>query len=287
MRPLTAGLIAGLIALSGVVLGLGASSSPAQAGTGHTFSGAPTDFILGTSEFTLTFNLAAQTPGGEVLTSKNVDPTGSWSITVPVQAGETQVVFLLRDAQDPSIVFGISAPQSITAGGETELEVLNFQEVEEKGKPDDGDGDGFDSVAAGGTDCDDSDASVFPGATEIAGDGIDQDCNGTDLPDGDGDGDGDGAGDGDGDGAGDGSGEQWEIELKAGGQFVFWQHGPVQAANVFGVVKIAWLWNAVAFSWTSFVPALGVVNFSANEGDFLWVVTFGALTLVIGEQGGD
>ena len=51
------------------------------------------------------------------------------------------------------------------------------------------DGDGFDDIAAGGTDCDDTDASIFPGATEIPDDGIDQDCDGSDLiVDADGDG---------------------------------------------------------------------------------------------------
>jgi hypothetical protein len=43
----------------------------------------------------------------------------------------------------------------------------------------DADGDGFASVDAGGSDCDDSDSDVYPGAEEIDDDGVDNDCDGT------------------------------------------------------------------------------------------------------------
>ena len=51
--------------------------------------------------------------------------------------------------------------------------------------------------AGGGSDCDDDSATVYPGAPEVAKDGIDQDCDGNDAYDSDGDGHDDIAFDGD------------------------------------------------------------------------------------------
>ena len=68
-------------------------------------------------------------------------------------------------------------------------------------QPDDGDADG---AIDGCGDCDPSDAAVWPGAPEVCGDGIDQDCSGADD---DGDFDGDGQPD-----DGDGDGSDWCVD---------------------------------------------------------------------------
>jgi len=52
----------------------------------------------------------------------------------------------------------------------------------------DEDADGFSGVQCGGSDCDDSDAAINPGATEVWYDGVDSDCDGGDDGDADGDG---------------------------------------------------------------------------------------------------
>lgn len=46
----------------------------------------------------------------------------------------------------------------------------------------DADADGYDATASGGTDCDDGDPEVHPGAAEVCGNGVDDDCVGGDTP---------------------------------------------------------------------------------------------------------
>ncbi len=71
------------------------------------------------------------------------------------------------------------------------------------------------------------------------------------------------------------------LSLNAGGQFLFWAFGAAQAADVFGTVKIAWLFDSTTINWTSFIPVLGITNFALSEGAVLWIVTDAALEIVL------
>ena len=82
------------------------------------------------------------------------------------------------------------SPDQALRRARTPAEVERRQELRPP-KPDDVDDDG-DGITENQGDCDDTDAAVHPGATEICGDGIDQDCNGSDLSCEDVDNDGDG-----------------------------------------------------------------------------------------------
>lgn len=81
------------------------------------------------------------------------------------------IVFLVLGL---SLIFGMSpvwgAPSWKDGGGS--------KPSDSGGKPVDADGDGFRS----NKDCDDSNPDIYPGAPEIPGDAIDQDCDGVDPP---------------------------------------------------------------------------------------------------------
>jgi bacillopeptidase F len=96
------------------------------------------------------------------------------------------VLALLRDAIPPA---GVEELEAALIGSATDIAAFGpdndsgYGIVNAVGAldllayPVDIDGDGYGPT----TDCDDNDASVYPGAPEIARDGIDQDCNGYDL----------------------------------------------------------------------------------------------------------
>ncbi len=124
--------------------------------------------------------------------------SGSTDVTLSVLGGQAAAYTL--DAYTSSPAAGASVPHTLTltptqwgdhgvsvlvedavSGGRVEVRVLAA--VQE-----DLDGDGYGSVQSGGDDCNDADAAINTGATEVWYDGVDQDCAGDDDYDQDADG---------------------------------------------------------------------------------------------------
>lgn len=82
-------------------------------------------------------------------------------------------------AEQPIVGFQLNSAGGIMLDGLPGLS--SRSETEETPFPEDTDDDG-DGFTENQGDFDDTDASIYPGAPEVCGDGIDQDCDGADLP---------------------------------------------------------------------------------------------------------
>ncbi len=94
-----------------------------------------------------------------------------------------------RNPESPSLdgavnlAFGHLSHDGLRCSPEVQAGVIPFLTV--KTTPyearHDRDGDGFQGRHWGGPDCDDDDGTAYPGAADICGDGLDQDCNAVDI----------------------------------------------------------------------------------------------------------
>jgi hypothetical protein len=143
---------------------------------------------------------------GEVPASPGADGRASFAVAA-IAPGAYTLTVTVTDGQGAATAAGVS-----------------FEAIDA-----DADGDGYDDVALGGEDCDDSDGSVHPGAEEICdGLGVDEDCDGlVDADDPGAAGRVKGYTDGDGDGWGSG-----EVLASCGGQGLVSEGGDCDDGDV-------------------------------------------------------
>jgi hypothetical protein len=122
---------------------------------------------------TLTLTAQAVDPDGDALTYDFApDPATPPTFTL-MKSGATAT---FSSSQDGVYVFYVTATDAKGARGPwAPVKILVLPTL--PAQPVDADGDGYPA----GFDCNDKDASIHPGAKEICGDGIDQDCDGHDL----------------------------------------------------------------------------------------------------------
>jgi len=136
------------------------------------------------------FNVIAYLPDSAVLLAEESVGTSEFSASTGDYTGETswkQVTVDVADfagsGQTISISFVVSDVGDSGVDSAALVDNLYFDSddcVAGDGTVDnDRDDDGYDSDASGGTDCNDGDALVSPGATEVCGDSVDNDCDGS------------------------------------------------------------------------------------------------------------
>jgi len=131
-----------------------------------------TNLCSGSASLVLASSLAPGSSGAfvAVLAEGELAPGASTTLTVSFEPGDFEAhagtVLLSSNAHEP-------ADAEVALSGNAVS---------------DADGDGYDAILAGGDDCDDSDASVYPGADDAWYDGVDSDCAGNSDYDMDGDG---------------------------------------------------------------------------------------------------
>ena len=122
----------------------------------------------------------------------NDDPADGYLWDVLQNTGYQQDYVNDRNGADPVEVSLKAGPNTVTIylrEDGTRLDNIELELVQAASTEMDSDGDGF-TVAEG--DCDDADYSIYPGASEVCSDGIDQNCDGNDIDCKDIDDDGDG-----------------------------------------------------------------------------------------------
>jgi len=130
--------------------------------TAITVTGKNTSFVQGTTDVTLDC-------GAVTLTTEAVTVNSGTEVTFNITPPTTGTADATCDI-------------TVTTGEETITCADKFQVVSEIVTPCiDNDNDTYGEGCAAGADCNDNDSAINPGATEICGDGIDQDCSGTDL----------------------------------------------------------------------------------------------------------
>ncbi len=146
--------------------------------------GTPPDIFLPTTAFdfgTLPLGervstvVTVQNLGGETLTISSVSTASPFSVspsTLSVQGGGTSTVTVTVDVEDYLPHEDVLTFVSDDADAPTVDVSLSVTAVTDE------DGDGYDLIDAGGDDCDDTDANVYPGAADAYYDDIDSNCDG-------------------------------------------------------------------------------------------------------------